>query len=188
MRSFIALETPQEIKKEINKVQKNLSVAGIKARWVKPQNIHLTLAFLGSITPDKIKIVSNIIKQIAQQTPPIKLLINKIDCFPSPARPRVIFLSLEGEVEKLNFLANEIRQKLKKEKIWFDEKPFIPHLTLGRFKYSQNLTEILKKVRNKRVEFIGKNINFISSQLSPSGPIYKTLRKFSLIKAKNLVK
>lgn len=183
MRVFIALEIPKEIKKEIGKIQKDLEYLGIKSRWVKPEIAHLTLAFLGSITPDKIKPIEKILSEIAGQIKPVKPFLNKVGCFPSLARARIIFLSLAGELGKLNALAIGIRKQLKKQKIYFDEKRFSPHLTLGRLKNRQNLTEIIKKVKIKRVKFSANLITLRESELTPKGPIYKTLKEASLAPA-----
>lgn len=175
MRTFIALELSEEIKKEIGKIQKDLAAIGMQARWVNPKIAHLTLAFLGAITPEKIGLIEKILSEVVGQIKPIKLFLNKVDCFPSLAKARIIFLSLGGELGKLHALATKIRKRLKKEKIWFDQKPFAGHLTLGRLKNRQNLTEALKKIKIKRIKFVGKTIALNTSQLTPQGPIYKKI-------------
>lgn len=184
MRTFISLELPIEIKTGIGEIQDQLRKAGVQARWVNSEIVHLTLAFLGSITPDKTEIISNILKETTKEVKPINLKLDKIGCFPGPVRARIIFVNLEGELGKLNDLAKEIRHGLKREKVYFDEKPFVAHITLGRIKKRQNLTNLIRKVKIKRVEFLASKITLIKSILTDSGPIYqkltgKTLRSFS---------
>lgn len=184
MRAFIALEIPEEIKREIGQIQDQLKKSGIQAKWVNSEIIHLTLVFLGLITPDKVKLIEKILEQAVKQSSHINLKLAKISCFPTPAKARVIFIDLTGELGKLHALAIKIRKNLKKEKIWFDEKPLVAHLTLGRIKKRQNLTNLIRKVKIKRVEFLASRITLIKSILTDSGPIYqkltgKTLKSFS---------
>ena len=187
MRTFISLELPETIKSEISKIQQDLKKLGIQARWVKPELSHLTLAFLGSITPDKIETIGKILKEATPQTTSINLKFSKIDCFPNPARPRIIFVDLEGELEKLNDLAKKTLHRLKREKIYFDEKPFTAHITLGRIKKRQNLIRLIEKIKVKRVEFVVNEVSLTKSILTDSGPIHKILKSFFLLSPKKIV-
>jgi len=181
MRVFIALELPEEIKTEIKFLQQQLDKAGVQARWIKPTIAHLTLVFLGSMTPNKVEPLSQILEEVAGQIKPIELRLLKIGCFPNLARARIIFVDLNGERDKLNVLATKIRKGLKKEKIWFDKKPFATHLTLGRIKKIKNLTKILKRVAVKRIEFRAKEVTLNKSDLGPAGPTYTKLKKVALV-------
>jgi len=180
MRVFIALEIPEKVKRELAKIQKELKTKEIQARWVKPEITHLTLAFLREITQNKIAGGEKILEKIAQENSTIKLRLNKVGCFPSPLRARTIFLSLEGELGKLKALALKISKNLKKENLWFDKKPFVPHLTLGRLKNQQNLEKTIKKIKVHKIEFLGEKISLVQSTLTPQGPIYKILCSFNL--------
>lgn len=179
MRAFITLELSEKVKKEIGEIQDQLKKAGVQATWVKPKIAHLTLAFLGSITPNQVEIIHKILEEIGQGKP-IQLELGQLGCFPHSARPRVIFVELGGEIEKLNNLTKQIREGLKKQKIWFDNKPFRTHVTLGRIKKRKNLTHILKGIKIKKVEFLGKEITLDKSELTPSGPVYQTINKVKL--------
>lgn len=180
MRAFIALELPEETKKEINKIQQDLKEAGVQARWIKPKLSHLTLAFLGSITPDKIKPIEKILDKVASQIKPIQLHLLKIDCFPSSSRARIIFVDLGGELGKLNALSLKIRKRLKKEKIYFDKKPFVSHATLGRIKKRQDLTQLIRKIKVKKMKFVASEVSLNKSTLTETGPIYQKLKCVSL--------
>jgi 2'-5' RNA ligase len=184
MRIFIALEVPEKIKKEIEKTQNQLKNAGIKARWARPEIAHLTLVFIGETMPTKIREIEKILKEASAQISPISLWLEKIGAFPSPAKAKIIHLSLKGEMGKLNALVLKIRKSLKKQKINFDQKLFIPHLTLGRLKKPQNLTWFLSKIKIPRRKFLVKQLNLIQSTLTPQGPNYKILASFEL-KVKN---
>lgn len=181
MRAFIALELPEEIKTEIKNIQQQLKMAGVQAKWVKPEIAHLTLAFLGLITPNKVEPIGRILEEVAGQIKPAKLHLAKIGCFPDLAKARIVFVDLGDELGKLNALAIKVRKGLKKEKIYFDKKPFTAHITLGRIKKRQNLTKIIKENKIKRVQFIADKISLTKSQLTEAGPIYKKLTCVSLV-------
>jgi len=180
MRTFIALELPNRIKRDLEGIQKDLIRAGVQARWVKPEISHLTLAFLGSITPDKVEPIGNILDEVARQIKPVQLHFLKIGCFPSPTRARIVFVDLGGELGKLNALAIKIRKRLKKEKIFFDEKPFVSHITLGRIKKRHNLTQLIRKTKIKKVKFVASEVNLTKSTLTESGSIYTKISCASL--------
>lgn len=180
MRAFISLELPSKVKGEIGKIQNELKRPGVQARWVEPGKSHLTLAFLDSITPNKIEPIGKILDEVASQIKPANLKLHQLGCFPSPDRPRVIFIDLSGELGKLNALAIKIRKRLKKEKIWFDKKPFTAHITLGRVKRRQNLLPYIKRTKVKRLEFVADKICLNKSTLAQSGPVYEKLKCVSL--------
>lgn len=179
MRVFISLEIPEGIKKEIKLVQQKLEKDGIRARWVKPEICHLTLAFLGSITPDKIELVKEIINESAT-TGSFNLAFSKIGFFPNFQKARIIFLELSKDLDKIDTLTTSICQKLKKEKIFFDEKPFSSHITLGRFKKRQNLTFFKQKPELLAKGFMVNKITLVKSTLTNSGPIYQELHSLTL--------
>lgn len=180
MRAFIALELPEETKTEINKIQRDLKKVGVLARWVKPEISHLTLAFLGSITPNKVEPIGKILDEAGSQVRPINLKLTKIGCFPSPTKARIIFIDLGGEIGKLNALVIKIRKRLKKEKIYFDKKPFVNHVTLGRIRKKQNLTKLVGKSKVKKITFVASKVSLTKSTLTQSGPIYTQLKCVSL--------
>lgn len=181
MRAFVSLELPQTVKKEIDEIQQKLKATNLQARWVKPEIVHLTLAFLGSVTPDKIEPIKKIIQNVVTKMNPVKLKLSQLNCFPNPVKPRIIFIKLSGELDKLNALAIKIRKQLKKENVWFDKKPFSAHLTLARIKKKQNLTSLVKKIKIKQVEFMANQITLTKSQLTNSGPVYTQIIITSLV-------
>lgn len=176
IRAFIAFDIPEEIKSEILKIQDDLRKAEVEAKWVKPKNIHLTLAFLGSIDDKQVGQVKKILTPSNLfSEKPINLQFAQISAFPNLNRVRVIFIDLSGEIERLSSLVIKIRNELKNKKIWFDEKPFIPHLTLGRFKKPANLSSLIEKISLKKASFEVKRAAFYQSQLVSSGSIYTKL-------------
>lgn len=175
MRAFIALKLAEEIKEELKRILQELEKAKIDARWVNPKMTHLTLAFLGSIIPDKIKIISKILEEITHETHSFNLFLSRIDCLPTLYRPRIIFAGLEGDLDKLNILALKIKKLLARERIYFDRRQFFPHITLGRIKRKQNLSNIIKRLKIKKIAFSAKEIALHKSVLTDKGAIHTIL-------------
>ena len=176
MRVFIALELPEKIKKELENLQQELKTTGIEAKWVKPEQAHLTLAFLGWIEPEKIEVISQILDDVTRKIKSVKLALHQLDSFSS----KVVFVGLKGELGKLNALSIKIRKGLKKANVGFDEKPFVAHLTVARIKKAKNLQQIISKIKIKKQTFVGNKISLMKSTLTRSGPIYENLKETQL--------
>lgn len=176
MRAFISFELSNQVKKASAEIQNKLQKQGLHAKWVKPENIHLTVAFLGSIDNKQREQVKEILTPINRFIEkPINLQLRNLSAFPNVSRARIVFVNLSGEIETLSALSVKIRSKLIDNKIWFDEKPFVAHLTLGRFKKPQNLTQIVQKIKIKQLTFVVGQVSLNQSLLTSSGPIYTKL-------------
>ena len=180
MRTFISLELPSEVKQEIALAQQELRFCLPQVHLVNPQTIHLTLAFLGSISPNKIQIIKKILEKIVSA--PIKLKLHRLGSFPNPKKPRIIYLDLKGDLDELDRLVKNLRYQLKKKCVYFDDKPFSAHITLARIKKRQNLTTVITKIQIPPKEFLAEEVNFTKSILTPAGPIYETIKEVFLNK------
>lgn len=188
MRAFIAVSLPEKTKNRLEKIQKRLRQSGIRATWVKRDKIHLTLIFFGSINQRQAKQVGRILKNKIQQAEPIKLKLGDLNAFPNLDFPRVLKLDLEGEIKKLETINLKLRRVLENEKIPFDPKLFISHLTLGRLRrmkprQRKQTSLLLKETKLKeKPQFEINQISLIKSKLTPKGPIYTILKKINLSK------
>lgn len=179
-RLFIALNLPDQIKAELVLVQKKLKKQNLNAKWVRPENLHLTLVFLGYLNLEKIPILKSILKKVVLQIKPIELELAGINGFPKLTKTRIVFVNLKGELGKLNALAFKIKKGLKKTKISFDEKPVKAHLTLARLKKPVDLTKTVNQIKVRKLKFNLKKVELIKSQLLPQGPVYQALICFRL--------
>ncbi len=187
-RLFIAIELPQQLikdlEKELEEIKKGLKNLSIK--WVKPSNFHITLAFLGYKEEEKIKEISEIVKNCCY-FPQFEILFKNLGVFPTISRARVIWIGLEDPTGILKNLSSRLRDQLRKAGFFEEEKDFMPHLTLGRIKRKLNLKEktlleaILKKYENFNFgKLKAEKIALFESKLSPSGPTYFKLEEFPL--------
>jgi 2'-5' RNA ligase len=134
VRTFIAIPLSEELKRAIGRVQRELADALPEMRWVKPETIHLTLAFLGDISQDSLENVASSMLSIGDLFAPFEVRVAGLGAFPSPARPRVVWLGLE-ECAPLLQLQAVLTEKLVSAGLPGDNRPFTPHLTLGRTRH-----------------------------------------------------
>ncbi|MCD4688037.1 MAG: RNA 2',3'-cyclic phosphodiesterase [Desulfuromonadaceae bacterium] len=131
IRAFIALPLPEAALQIIAELQQELATDLSEMRWVKPGMIHLTLAFLGDITEDSLEKLGTSMLSIGTLQPPVTAIFSGLGAFPSCNRPRVVWLGLDGG-NTLNQLHQTIKAELNILQLPIDERPFVPHLTLGR--------------------------------------------------------
>jgi 2'-5' RNA ligase len=101
-------------------------------RFVKPEKIHLTLAFLGSVDDDEIEALKADLHAV--RLTEFSVRVSEIGAFPDMGRPKVVWIGLDGDVEKLESLAKSVAEAAKPHAPELDEKPFSPHITLARLK------------------------------------------------------
>ncbi|HQP98826.1 MAG TPA: RNA 2',3'-cyclic phosphodiesterase [bacterium] len=177
MRCFIAILLSDSVRNQIAELQEDLRRSGLKLKWVAPENIHLTLQFLGEITEEQAGKVVAILEQAAAQTHAFELAAEGIGQFPPKGTPRVVWVGLNGETEPLMDLDHRIREALKREQIPFDDKPFHPHLTIARVEQGfRGPLRTSEKARQFHAGTIAADaVNLMKSDLRPSGPVYTSL-------------
>lgn len=187
IRSFIAIELPEEIRKGLGRLEGWLKSQGYtQARWVDPASMHLTLKFLGNITASKIEAITGAIQEAAQGTSPFELEVRNLGAFPNLRRVQVAWAGVSGETDKLNLLQKRIDNNL--AKIGFDPetRPFSSHLTLARMRDQMPLTErqqlgqLLASTTFEGGTFTVSSINLMKSQLQRTGAVYHQISSVSL--------
>ncbi|HLF73561.1 MAG TPA: RNA 2',3'-cyclic phosphodiesterase, partial [Anaerolineales bacterium] len=132
LRTFIAVEIPHELQRTIHNETDHLrNTIGPLVRWVPPGNMHLTLKFLGNISPANVDILTQIIRAEADSCQPFVMQVAGLGCFPSPKRPRVIYIGLQAPAE-LEALQHGIESATTRLGYGSEERAFSPHLTIGR--------------------------------------------------------
>ncbi len=136
----MAIPLPIEARRGLGKLYKDLERKHWQVKWEEPRKLHITLAFLGMIDEERILEVVKIVNQVAQEIQPFYLGFKGVGAFPNLVWPKTVWLSVKGDVQSLAMLA---------KKIGLTDKPFQPHVTLGRIK---------KDIRLKYREDMGKQI------------------------------
>jgi 2'-5' RNA ligase len=133
MRLFVGVELVGPSREEILAVREKLVEALSRqgVRFVRPDKIHLTLSFLGDVDEDRLDDLKAALRSAATRTA-FEVQVGEIGCFPDPNRPKVIWMGLQGEIEKLELLAAEVTGLAKPFASHHEEKPYSPHITLAR--------------------------------------------------------
>jgi 2'-5' RNA ligase len=184
MRLFIALALPTEVEQKLGQTIVLLKKSQAPVKWVKPENIHLTLRFLSETDPALVPNLKKLIDRIGAESSPLRIVSNKIGAFPNLKRPRVLFAGLDGnDIEKMSELAAEIESGVRTLGFEPDERAFRPHLTLGRLRdprRTEDLPDIMNNLSFEPIEFVFDKLVLFKSTLTPTGPIYDRLHEITL--------
>lgn len=177
LRTFVAIELPEEIQRGLVKVQRKLELPGLKVRWARAEAMHLTLKFLGDIRREVIPEVSSLMREAVRDIEPFELTIEGLGSFPSGGRPRVLWVGLTGELESLATLAERLEEGARKLGAKGENKRYVPHLTLGRVKsappdFAERFAAVKKPVLGT---FQAQGLTLFMSELSPQGSTYTVL-------------
>jgi len=180
IRAFLALDPPEEILREIGRVQDRLKklIQG-DLRWVRPEGIHMTLKFFGDIREGDVANISAVAEKAAAAVAKFELAIGGAGVFPDLNRPRVVWLGMDGDVARLMTFQRELERAFGEIGFPSEERPFRPHLTLGRIKSPKGLiglAEALEKGKTVAAgRFTAAGLNLFQSSLTPRGAVYTRL-------------
>ena len=185
IRSFLAFELPLEIKNIVARVSEELRQSTLAAKWVKVDNIHLTVVFMGNVREDEIPAIGEGVQEVCGTFGPFDASLKGRDCFPDKRKPRVLWLGLDGDLERMSLFRDALQKHLKAFGIKEEKRKFRPHLTLARFRKPRRIDvkedESLSKYEDlsSPVCMLGELILF-KSDLKPSGAEYTKLQVWPL--------
>jgi len=180
MRAFVGFFTTKMIYEHVDRLREETKNF-IRGKWVEPQNLHMTLQFLGEIDQDKAVSVLKNLQKIAESFTPFKIQYRSLGVFPDRKRPRILWIGVSKGESALKKLAREVVELNKRSGIRVESKPFHPHVTVCRIKEAnrKKLGGLMNRYRSfvfgeDRVE----KIALISSSLTSIGPIYSVVEEF----------
>lgn len=184
MRTFIAIDFEEEIKKKLYFLLLELDKVSQNIKWVKKEGMHLTLKFLGEIEEEKIPKIEAVLSTISKMYSPFPLRLKGTGTFPPGKKnPRVIWIGIEGG-QTLKELQAQLEEELEKLDFPREKREFHPHLTLGRVKIQSHLGGVLSQLEREKETTFGEmkvnKITFFQSILKPTGAEYKALSEFEL--------
>lgn len=183
MRLFIAIEIPDAIKAELTKLQTELRRAGADVGWTKPENIHLTLRFLGEVGEWQLDDLKRLCTETAAEFQPFTLRLKDTGYFPNFRQPRVLWVGLAGEIGTAEELQERLEERLISIGFVQQDKAFKPHLTIGRVKSAKNVKPLVAKVEMyslPEMAFEVGEIVLMKSDLHPAGALYTPMIKARL--------
>jgi 2'-5' RNA ligase len=182
IRSFIAIELPEELKRHLTQLQNQLKAGehpGVK--WVGPDGIHLTLKFLGNIASDMTLAITSVIEEAAQGITPFSLTVKDPGVFPDLRRVQVAWVGIGGEIAKLGQLQRRLESNLTTLGFAPESRPFTPHLTLARLsnratpEERQRFGKLITSTRFESLDFGVDSISLMKSQLTREGAVYSRI-------------
>ncbi len=182
LRTFIALEIPDGVRAAAAKLIERLRSQGAKVTWTAPENLHVTLKFLGDVDVTSVAAVCDAVARATEAISPFRVSFAGAGAFPDIARPRVLWLGVDEGVEPLVFLHSQIEEQLAELTFPFDGRRFAPHVTLGRVRGPGSaLTEQLETDANlKAGDMLVEEVIIYSSELTPDGPFYMPMGRAPL--------
>lgn len=184
IRSFVAIELEDELGTQLKRIQKSLKDKGIvdHVRWVRPEGMHLTLKFLGDVPANRIQEIVPAMANSIEGVKPFSINLSGLGCFPSIARPNVIWVGVGGETGTLARLQADIEANLAVLGYPPEKREYKPHLTLGRVDRRTGAADrrrlgmlIQTETVGSHSEMLVREICLMKSELSPAGARYTRL-------------
>ena len=176
IRSFLAFDIESDtVLNRLATAQRQLFQTGADLKLVEPQNIHITIRFLGSITPTMPEKIFDEMKQL-------KFQIKGLGAFPDLRYPRVVWAGITTGADQLKNVFSQLEPRLRGLGFTPDSKGFSPHLTIARVRSGRNKQQLGEFItKNANYEFGAVNAKCLrlkKSDLTPRGPVYSTLKEF----------
>ncbi len=182
IRSFVALPSSQALRSALQKVQSELKEEQADVKWDSPDKFHITLKFLGGVSPQALSALSDSLMQAITAFPVFTLTYNLVSAFPDLVHPRVLWVGAQGS-EALASLQNEVERTCEQFGFSREDRRFHPHITLGRVKGSRNLPRLTARAKSITFEPITTDCSevlLMKSDLRATGSVYTTLKSFPL--------
>ncbi len=182
LRLFIAVELPANVRQRLADVADELRGMGLeRLRWVRPENIHITLKFLGETPAERQPQIEDALRAAAEGVAPHELTLGELGKFGGRQNPRVLWVDVRGDVDALKALHKRVDAKIAPLGFPADERSFAAHLTIARVpqdlakKVARPLTEAIEAVKVPDPPIPVREIVLMRSELRREGPVYTRL-------------
>lgn len=185
IRSFLAFDLSVDIKKKIETISDEIKKSNLPVRWIKPENIHITLVFLGDVKENLIGDIKGKVENAVNKKISYKVWLEGLGVFPHVKRPRVIWVGLGGDIDRLSDLRDNIQSELSSLGFVPERRQFRPHLTIGRFKKETKGIFDVKKILERHYDITSdayclKELILFKSDLRPNGAEYTKIYSWLL--------
>jgi 2'-5' RNA ligase len=179
VRAFIALAINEDVRSSLSRCQERLKYAGAHVSWVRPGNIHLTLAFLGDLLAKRLTRLRPALDRVGEGIPPLCFDVSDLGTFGSARCPRVIWVGVHEESGALAALHRDLLEALRSLGFPVEKRPFRPHLTLGRVRSPRGVGELTSAMASAKNTAHGRvrvdHLLLMRSHLRPQGAEYSLL-------------
>ncbi len=184
MRIFLSIPVPNVVKNIKQMLTSTCEDERVEIRWVKHNNLHLTVQFLGSAYEEKVTKIRKEVENIVSSIYPFTLTVSETGCFPNKSKPSVLYLGVGGNIEALKALVVKINDKMSQIGFKKDSESFIPHITVAKINYPQKFNPDLSIFLNStynEVDFSVDKIQLLESKTFAESVVHKTLNTFSFL-------
>lgn len=184
MRCFLAIELPETVRSRLISLREALRELDRSIRWTKPEQIHLTLKFLGEVPDRQITDVCEAIVKAARLLPPVPIEVGGVGCFPMSGPVRIVWAGVRGPSPELLECHAACERFLAELGYPPEERAFKPHLTIGRAREQRGARGVRRIIDAAAgfdcPPFIAQELVVFQSVLSPKGPTYTPLARAAL--------
>ena len=184
MRIFLSIPVPSVVKNIKQMLTSTCENERVEIRWVKHNNLHLSVQFLGSASNEKVTKIRKEVENVVCTINPFVLTVSETGCFPNRSKPSVLYLGVGGNIKALKALVVEINDKMSQIGFKKESELFNPHITVAKINYPQKFNPDLSIFLNStydEVEFSVDKIQLLESKTFAEGMVYKTLNTFSFL-------
>lgn len=184
MRLFVAIDTTASVRAELASLIEQLKQVERRARWVRPEGMHITLKFLGETPADRVAGLREVFAKINVPRP-VEIRFRGLGFFPNDHRPRVLWVGVDAS-PNLAELAGKVDQEVARIGFPREERPYAPHLTLARLSAASRWEALVRAAGELSSREFGSSrdseFHLIESFLKPSGAEYKKVASFSFVR------
>ncbi len=183
-RLFVAVQIGEDVRKNLADLQSRLRKRFANVRWVSPENIHLTLVFLGDVSPEKAPELSSALKESVERIPAFACGVGELGLFGPARAPRVVWVGINEGAAPLLVLHQAVTDRLRTQNLTIETREFAPHLTLGRIKLARDAKGLADALAAEAKAGYGtirvNSVDLMRSELMPQGPSYTVVSSASL--------
>ena len=184
VRLFVAVEIAEEIRKKLADFEDELKRVDADVGWVAPENLHITLKFIGLLDEEKIEAVTTILKDTVVHIKPFDLHYRGVGTFPTEKNPRVVFADIIDEGGVLAKVHERLDNQFMALGVEHEDRKFNAHLTVGRIKTRRNVRRLIENLNSYHGFDFGSEhvaqVVLMKSDLLPDGPVYTKLQSVDL--------
>ena len=176
MRAFVAVFPPPKVRKEALAWARRLP-SDDRVRWTSPENVHLTLKFLGEVRAEALDDIRAALGEVCAEHAPFEAMLAELGAFPSARRAKILWVGVGTGSDRLRYLAADIDDALAPLGFKREKRPYVPHLTIGRVRGRPANFDLPS---TREAGFRVRRAELTESTLAAEGAVYRTVEDFAL--------
>jgi 2'-5' RNA ligase len=185
LRTFLAIDVGEDIRARLISLQEQLAIIASDVKWVEPENLHVTLLFLGEVEQRETLAICRAAQKAVAKLPAFTMAVEGAGCFPNPRRPRTLWVGVGAGSAEVVAVHDAIEKPLLDMGNYRREtRGYVPHVTLGRVRGEGPNDELAKALAKHKSlsagEVVVNDVRVMSSELTSDGPIYTVLGRAKL--------